>query len=78
MTIQWHQPFSSNVTRLGHDPDTGEMFVEWGDGKMSTYASVSSEKFDIVRRSPSVTQAINTEIKPSQAHRYVIRPGTTS
>jgi hypothetical protein len=70
VTVQWHQPFSSNISRLGHDPDTGEMFVEWNTGRTSVYEAVPGEKFDIIRKSPSVTQAINMEIKPSHSHRY--------
>jgi len=73
MTVDWRRPFSRNINRVGHDPDTGEMFVEWRDGRISIYDGVSPEKFDLIHKAPSVTQAINMEIKPSHTHRYLPR-----
>ena len=62
--------FSSVVTAVGHDSETGEMLVEWTDGKISAYEGVDPLLVDDISRSYSVGKAIHAEIKGKYAHRY--------
>lgn len=62
--------FSSNVSEIGYDSDSGEMLVTWKNGKTSAYAGVSEETADAAARAPSVGQFLNSDIKPFYSHRY--------
>ena len=62
--------FSSNVSEIGYDDETGEMLVVWNSGRTSAYAGVPEDVALQASKAPSVGQFLNTEIKPFYAHRY--------
>ena len=39
--------YSSHVSAVGYDSDTGELSVEWDTGKVSVYAGVPAEVAEI-------------------------------
>lgn len=65
--------FSSMVSEVGWDSDTGELLVKWAkSGRVSAYAGFDEAKALELSNAPSVGQMVNTEIKNSGApHRYV-------
>ena len=73
MAVQWVNVFSSNINRVGYDDDGGVLLVECGtSGKTSAYGpGVPPELFDTVTKNWSVTEAINSEVKPNYGHKYV-------
>lgn len=62
--------YSSNVEKLGHDPETGELHVQWSSGKTSIYSNVPTQVAEDVRTSWSVGQAVNQMVKGKFQHRY--------
>ena len=63
--------YSSHVNKIGHDPKTNELWVEWDSGKTSVYSGVSAELADQVTNSWSVGSALRDQIKSGgYAHRY--------
>lgn len=69
--IEWHSPFSRVIARIGHDPETNELHVEWTKGgRISVYSGVDAAEFDLGRKSPSVGAWLHQEIKPHYPHRY--------
>lgn len=62
--------YSSNVDKLGHDPETGELHVRWSTGKTSIYSNVPTQVAEDVRTAWSVGQAVNEMIKGKFQHRY--------
>ena len=62
--------YSSNVSKVGYDPDTKELFVTWSKGKRSIYSNVPEELAAQLANAPSVGSMLNSEIKPYYAHRY--------
>lgn len=63
--------FSSHVDRVGHDAQTGELFVQWDTGKTSVYTGVPADLAEDVMSSWSVGSALTTRIKGTFAHRYL-------
>ena len=66
-----HAIYSSHVKRVGHDPSTQELHVEWDTGKKSVYSGVPADVAERVRTSWSVGTAIRNEVRPHYDHRYV-------
>lgn len=62
--------YSSNVNRMGFDPETGELRVEWSTGKVSVYSGVPEDTARKVMNSWSIGKAINEHIKGTFEHRY--------
>lgn len=62
--------YSSNVTHVGHDPETSELHVTWKSGKTSVYEGVPADLAEQVRTSHSVGTAVREMIVPSYTHRY--------
>jgi hypothetical protein len=64
--------FSSSVSEVGYDPDTGELLVRWNNGRTSAYAGVSEDEANSLAEGKiaSVGQYLNSEIKPNYSHRY--------
>jgi hypothetical protein len=62
--------YSSNVKAIGHDPDSNELHVEWGSGKVSIYEGVPAKLASEVQNAWSVGQAVNSQIKDNFPHRY--------
>ena len=72
MSTTWETPvYSSNVSTVGYDTDSGELIVRWNSGKTSAYAGVPEELALELSKAPSVGQMLNSQIKPIYAHRYV-------
>ena len=70
--MSWSQAvYSSNVSEVGYDSDTGELLVTWAkSGKVSAYQGVPETKALEGANAPSVGQWVNDEIKPYYSHRY--------
>jgi hypothetical protein len=62
--------FSSHVNKIGHDPETKELFVEWDTGKTSIYTGVPVGVADTVSNSWSVGKALREHVKDAYPHRY--------
>lgn len=63
--------FSTSVDKIGHDPDTGELHVQWPNGKTSVYTGVPPDVAASVSKSWSVGQALNEQVKGRFDHRYL-------
>jgi KTSC domain len=62
---------SSNVSAIGYDVNTNELFVTWlRNGRVSIYSEVPETLADQLTKAPSVTSMINSDIKPYFDHRY--------
>ncbi len=70
--MSWSQSvYSSNVSEIGYDSDSGELLVTWSkSGKTSAYQGVPEDKALEGANAASVGQWINAEIKPYYAHSY--------
>lgn len=72
MAESWSQNvFSSNVSSVGYDGETGELIVRWKSGKKSAYAGVPENVAVQLANAPSVGTMLNQEIKNVYPHRYV-------
>ena len=66
--MQWFNDFSSsNVNRIGYDPSTEEVHVEFKgkDGNVTStwgYSRVSQADFDAIHTAPSVGSAVNKNL----------------
>ncbi len=70
--LSWEQSvYSSNVTSVGYDADAKLLYITWNNGRQSVYEGVDEEKALRVANAASVGQAVNNEIKPGHAHKYV-------
>lgn len=63
--------YSSHVDRIGHDPATNELHVQWEGGKHSVYANVPPGKASDVMNAWSVGKALTRDIKGAHGHRYL-------
>lgn len=63
--------YSSHVTSIGHDAETGDLYVVWDSGKTSVYSGVKPEVAQEVANSWSVGSALSDQIKPNHPHRYL-------
>lgn len=74
MPANMRSVFSSTVSKIGHDPDTGRLHVLWKNGKLSHYGSddnpVPASLAQEVTNAASVGKAINDRIKPAFDHEY--------
>jgi hypothetical protein len=70
--MSWSQfVFSSVVSEVGYDSDTGELLITWSrSGKVSAYQGVPEDVAQRLANAPSVGQMINDEIKPYYGHYY--------
>lgn len=69
--MSWSQAvYSSTVSEVGYDSDTGELLVTWRSGKVSAYQGVPEAKALEGANAASVGQWVNAEIKPFYAHAY--------
>ena len=67
----WTQSvLSSNVSEIGYEPETKELYVTWTRGKRSIYSGVPEELARDVANAPSVGSILNAEVKPYYGHRY--------
>lgn len=62
---------SSHVARIGHNAETGELHVQWQDGRTSVYANVPAATADAVANSWSVGKALREQVKGRFPHRYL-------
>ena len=71
MPMTWEKNvYSSNVSTIGYDAETQEMYVSWTKGKRSIYSGVPESVAEEIATAPSVGQALNMNIKPYYGHRY--------
>lgn len=69
--MSWSQAvYSSNISEVGYDDESGELLVTWKSGKTSAYQGVPEAKALEGANAPSVGQWINAEIKPYYSHSY--------
>ena len=71
MPVEMKDVLSSNVAAVGYDAATKTLLVQWKSGKTSAYAGVDAETAEKASKAWSVTDFINSEIKPRHGHRYV-------
>lgn len=62
--------YSSHVTEVGYDHETGELVVKWDTGKTSAYAGVPESVAHQAAHADSVGSFLTEEIKPNYKHRY--------
>lgn len=62
--------YSTNVSEVGYDEETHELFITWTRGKQSVYSGVPEELAEQLVNAPSVGSMLNSEVKPYYAHRY--------
>ena len=63
--------YSSHVDRIGHDPETQQLFVQWQNGKTSVYSGVPAGVAQDVSNNWSVGQAVREQIIPNYPHEYM-------
>jgi hypothetical protein len=70
--MSWSQSvFSTSVSEVGYDSESGELMVTWAkSGKVSAYQGVPEDVALRLANAPSVGQMINDEIKPNYGHSY--------
>ena len=70
--MSWSQPvFSSMVSEVGFDSDTGELLVTFlRSGKTAAYQGVPEDVASKLANAPSVGQMLNDEIKPYYSFSY--------
>jgi len=72
MAAEMRSVFSSNVSEIGYDADTAELFVTWRSGKTSAYSGVPDDVARQVVNAASVGSAVNDMIKAAgYPHRYI-------
>lgn len=54
MAIEWKDVKSSNLKRLGYDPDQKHLHVEFVSGTKGRYDDVPRSKFDALHQASSV------------------------
>lgn len=62
--------YSSNVSTVGYDAETKELYITWTRGKRSIYSGVPEELAVDLSNAPSVGGMLNAEVKPYFGHRY--------
>lgn len=62
--------FSDAVDRIGHDPETQELYVTWKEGRTSVYTGVPQDVAQDVTNSWSVGKALRERVIPNYQHRY--------
>ena len=69
--MSWEKDvYSSNVSKVGYDPESKELSVTWSKGKRSIYSNVPEELAEQLANAPSVGSMVRTEIIPYFGHRY--------
>lgn len=71
MATQWKDVFSSTVTKVGYDPETEEMQVEFKTGRVYAYSGVPPDLADNLSRNWSVGSMLNSDIKGKYPHRRI-------
>jgi hypothetical protein len=66
--MEWHDVASSAISRVGYDPKSMTLAVEWRSAGLYYYFDVSEATFIELRNAPSVGHFVSTVIKP--AYRY--------
>lgn len=56
---------STNVARVGYDPEAQEIYVEFLSGTTYKYSSADEQTFEELRDAPSVGSYLNRVIKPN-------------
>lgn len=71
MPITWSQTvYSSNVSEVGYDAESKELYVTWLKGRRSVYSGVPEELAQQLANAPSVGSMMRTDIIPYYSHRY--------
>lgn len=71
MTTWERSVYSTMVSAIGYDAEREEMLVTWANGRQSAYSGVPEDVALNAANAASVGQFINSEVKPSYAHRYI-------
>lgn len=61
--------FSSMVSEVGWDEESGDLLITWNTGKKGAYADVPEELAVRLSNAASVGEMINAEIKPNFKYR---------
>lgn len=70
MPVAMQPVFSSHVSSIGYDSDTGEMHVQWETGKVSVYSGVPASVADDATKAYSVGDFLKDNVKGRYEHRY--------
>ena len=62
---------SSKVSAFGHDPETGELHVQYKDGATYAFEGVPADLHDSLRNAPSVGSFLHREIERKHKARKV-------
>lgn len=62
--------YSSNVSVVGYDDESKELFITWTKGKRSIYSGVPAELAEQLANAGSVGSMMRTDIIPYYPHRY--------
>lgn len=62
-----HPVKSSQISEIGHDPETNTLHVKFIRGGHYSYAGVDADKFEKFKASPSQGTFLGREIKPNHA-----------
>lgn len=60
--VVWRDVLSSRATKVGYDPETQTLLVQWARGKTSAYSGVSPDLAEEVSKSWSVGEILNAKI----------------
>ncbi|HKO53227.1 MAG TPA: KTSC domain-containing protein [Polyangiaceae bacterium] len=55
---------SSSVARVGYDPETFELEIEFRNGRSYRYQQVPIAAYRLLLQAPSVGEFVNKQIKP--------------
>ena len=70
MAIEWRDVYSTRVERLGYDPETQEMYVEWKRGRVSVFEGVPDDVAHEASNAWSVGAFLRINIEPEYKQRY--------
>ena len=63
--------FSSNINKIGYEPDTKTLMVEFSSGKTARYANVPPDVAKRVGGAASIGTAFNEHIRGKYEHAYL-------
>ena len=65
------QVFSSNVSKIGYDAESGDLLVQYTTGKLAAYEKVPAALAQDVMSAASIGSAVNSMVKGKFKFRYM-------
>lgn len=69
--VVWKDVFSSRVTRVGYDPETQTLYLQFPRGKTAAYQGVPPDVAEECAKSWSIGEFMNSKIVGRYAFSYV-------